>query len=387
MHPRSRAPYADLSIYGWHSRRLFDTISFQDRLAFKPSIGVNGDRRAGIILDCTEAREVMVRITLYITIIQVDPLEQPFTVLIDLAFLTRDEVLVLLKVSFTGTIELGIFSIPEQKIIVRFRFPFIIPCLKANFLKESTTHSGGNYPNSRAMLQPDPRRRIIPFMYHQDTFPYSYCVVLHAGPFMKRCKELLNGSSKTEATFEWMEWSPNVASFIPLNGDNNTTFQCAFGSCILALGRPLVAIEGLTYQDRFLMLLDFNPIPIRRGCEERSEDDYYLRLLHRNTEWNMNTSLFSGAIPADLPCRVFMRRCGPYDKDDYLVLDANTIAWCQVRPFYYPIFIKALVCLPLLELQRTKDIFFSFLPSEGQEDTSMSDIAKTGRRMEELLRF
>jgi hypothetical protein len=319
------------------------------------------------------------------TIIQVDPLEQPFTVLIDFAFLTRDEVLVLLKASFTGSIELGIFSIPEQKIIVRFRFPFIFPCLKANFLRESTDHSGGNYPNSRAMLQPDTRRRIIPFMYHQDTFPYSYCVVLHTGPFIKKYKELLNGSSGIE-TVEWLEWSTGVTNCIPLSNTTDIAFECTFGSCILAIGRPVVAIESLTYQDRFLMLLDFNPIPIRRGSEERSEEDYYLRLLHSDTEWNMNAShLPKGVIPANLPCRVFMRRCGPFDRDDYLFLDANTIVWSKVRPFYYAIFVKTLVCLPLLELQHRKDTFFSFLPSEGQEDTS--DLAKTGWWMEELLRF
>jgi hypothetical protein len=151
-------------------------------------------------------------------------------------------------------------------------------------------------------------------------------------------KEILDGSSAIDTTVEWVEWSPSVTSCIPLDHYPHLVFRCTFGSCILAIGRSLVDIEGLTYEDRFLMLLDFNPIPIQRGCEERTEEDYYLRLVYKQTEWYSNpASLPEHTFSTNLPCRVFMRRCRPYTAD--LLLDANTVMWRLVRPFYNAIFV------------------------------------------------
>jgi hypothetical protein len=86
-------------------------------------------------------------------------------VLKDLAFLTRDSILVLLEEEDTEAIMLGIFSIPEKRITIRFRLPFPGPPWIAYFLHEQTTSYGDNYPTFRAMLEPDSRHRIVSLMY------------------------------------------------------------------------------------------------------------------------------------------------------------------------------------------------------------------------------
>jgi hypothetical protein len=150
---------------------------------------------------------------------------------------------------------------------------------------------------------------------------------------------MLKGLSGIDTAVEWAEWSPNVTTCIPLNSHTHSTFRSTFGSCILALGRPLVTIEDPAGDDYFLMLLDFNPIPIQRGCEERTEEDYYLRLVHEQTEWYTDTPrLPEHTTSTNHPCRVFMRRWGPHNAS--LLLEANTIILRMVRHFYSAISVK-----------------------------------------------
>jgi hypothetical protein len=166
-------------------------------------------------------------------------------------------------------------------------------------------------------------------MYHHERRNYSFCLVLQTGPFLSVCKELLDDRPDTE-TFEWGEWGPEVTRCIPLSFVFPTGYRCTFGSYMLILGRPATWIDDFEDEGLFLMLLDFNPIPIRRGCEERNEEDYYLRIVQGDYGWYTSPDhLPEHTIYTGLPYRVFMRRWNPSCSN--LHLDANTIVARLVR--------------------------------------------------------
>jgi hypothetical protein len=52
----------------------------------------------------------------------------------DLAFLTRDDILLLLKEESTDALILGLFSVPEKNIVIRCRLPFPDPPVRAYIL-------------------------------------------------------------------------------------------------------------------------------------------------------------------------------------------------------------------------------------------------------------
>jgi hypothetical protein len=249
--------------------------------------------------------------------------------LTDLAFLTKDEILLLLKEVNTNILFFGVFSVPENRVFIRCRLPFPEAPHEAYLLHGPATLYGNDCPASRAkILQPDLKHRIVSLMYYH-LLRFSFCVVLQTGPFLNRCKQLLNDSQGIE-TFGWLEWSPNTTSCIPRASADPIGVRCTFGSYMLAIGSPNEWIQDCTDEDYFLMLFDFNPTPIRRGCEECTQQDYYLRLVERSEKW-YTTPLHvpEYTISSSLPYRVFMRRWR-LDDDD-LNLEANTIIASLVR--------------------------------------------------------
>jgi hypothetical protein len=246
-----------------------------------------------------------------------------------MAFLTRDEILLLLKDEDTNILVFGVFSVPEQKAFIRCRLPFPDTPLQAYLTDGPGNLYGEICPASRAkMLKPDLKHRIVSLMYVHERRSHSFCVILQTGPFLKRCRELSNGLPETE-TFDWFKWSPGVTGCIPLGLVSPTGFRCTFGSCILTIGNPQIFIKNFTSSGRFLMLLDFNPIPIRRGFEERDGEGYYLRLVEGSVEWYTSPLHREYTISSSLPYRVFMRRWTA--SHFYLHLDANTIVARLVR--------------------------------------------------------
>ncbi|PVG03811.1 hypothetical protein CPB86DRAFT_694419, partial [Serendipita vermifera] len=337
-HPRSKAPFVDLDSGDCEIWEGCQTISFQDRLALKFVETVDEvEKSAGLILDCTEAKVVM-----------------PYMPLLDLAFLTKDDILVLLKEEDTGTLALGLFSVPEKKIVIRCRLPFPDPAQNAFILNGPTALYGDDCQASRAkMLQPELKHRIVSIVYNHELRPYSFCVILQTGPFLRVCEQLRQDDPDTDS-FEWVEWGPDVTRCIPLLVALPTGYRCTFGSYMLILGRPKNWIEDFTDDRAFLMLLDFNPVPIRRGVTEHTEEDYYVRLVQEELGWYTSPNHISEhVISTSLPYRVFMK---PWKSAcSNLHIDASTIV----------------ARLP------EKYCFFSFLPpEEGQKDTSASDFAE-----------
>jgi hypothetical protein len=66
----------------------------------------------------------MVCIATNFMVIYPHALEQPLRSLIDVAFLTRDEILLLLRDEDASILIFGVFSVPEQKVFVVCRLPF-----------------------------------------------------------------------------------------------------------------------------------------------------------------------------------------------------------------------------------------------------------------------
>jgi hypothetical protein len=251
--------------------------------------------------------------------------------LMDLTFLTRNDILVLLKEGGTDAVTLGLFSVLERKVVIQCCLPFPDSPWMAYILNGPITFYGDNCPASRAKIsRPDLRHRIVSLMYHHHLPQYSFCVVLQTGPFLNKCKELLNGSPEINV-FDWLKWGPDVTRCIPLEFASPAGFRCTFGSYMLIIGNPNQAwIEGYPYrghpqQGRFLMLLDFNPIPIRRCSENRTQNDQHDRYLIRAKSKFYTTLEHTDqySISTSLPFRVFMRPWKPSCSN--LHLDANTI--------------------------------------------------------------
>jgi hypothetical protein len=128
-----------------------------------------------------------------------DPLELPFMPLVDLAFLTRDEILLLLEEEDTKVLMLGMFHILEQKITIRCGLPFPDPPRSAYFISRPTTFPGNDFPASQnKMLHLDIQFGIISLVYEHQIYEYSFSIILQTALFLNRCKDLLNTSPETE---------------------------------------------------------------------------------------------------------------------------------------------------------------------------------------------
>jgi hypothetical protein len=69
-------PYVDLELGSGVVWEVSQSVSFQDRLALKfTEVAEDGQKCSGLILDCTEAKVVMVRVTTNITIAYAHPVE------------------------------------------------------------------------------------------------------------------------------------------------------------------------------------------------------------------------------------------------------------------------------------------------------------------------
>jgi hypothetical protein len=74
VNPRSKSPYVDINSSDNEVWNTFESVAFQDRLAVRYQVG---EQWNGFVLDCTEARIVMVRIMGTIMFILAHPLNSP----------------------------------------------------------------------------------------------------------------------------------------------------------------------------------------------------------------------------------------------------------------------------------------------------------------------
>jgi hypothetical protein len=191
---------------------------------------------------------------------------------------------------------------------------------------------GATSPAVQARLfRPDPAVEVLPIDIQLNRFRGpSFFVVLSLHRLTRKCDELRR-NHPDQHVFMWHEWGPNVSRLLPPDQLRNTGFRSTFGSRMLAVGN--LSKERLGTQvlalDR-LILLDFNPRPIRRGAQSHIGDRRYVLVEKELTEWSypqLPLKMYSS-----LPVRAFVSN----QIVDYLDihLDGSTMICRKVRsPF------------------------------------------------------
>jgi hypothetical protein len=123
----------------------------------------------------------------------------------DLAFLTRDDILLLLKEEEANTLLFGLFSVPERKIVIRCRLPFLR--LRAQFLRGSNNLYGDHCLASR------------------DKVLRSGPGIGNSGPVAHYISSYIPENSWISVRFSWIApWKRN-----PLSGQNGVrTLRAVF---------------------------------------------------------------------------------------------------------------------------------------------------------------
>ncbi|PVG03805.1 hypothetical protein CPB86DRAFT_778911, partial [Serendipita vermifera] len=287
VHPNAALPYLDLSnddCPGWDT---CNSVTYEDRIAFH----FWGTRADGIplvgsvVVSYFESKLVI-----------------PYTPVSDIAFLSRDEILLLFNGENQDNTSIGIYSIPLERVICRCRFPFAQLPIMASFLTKPESRFGDRNPFSMAkVVIPDPALAIlgIKFRLREDGFK-DCCMVLSVGAFQKTYPSLLD-RHPSRLVFEWEEWGPTTTRWLPYHGVNPAGSRIIHGSRMLVWGRAnAFAADGSGGSN--LMLLDFNPRPIRKGATTRFGKKYQVLVIDQETEWQYSHA--KSKITSKLPFRL-----------------------------------------------------------------------------------
>ncbi|CAG8698665.1 6760_t:CDS:2, partial [Acaulospora colombiana] len=232
------------------------TSSYEDRVAVMFFEGDWETRRgAGLVIDCKVSKVIM-----------------PYMLVKEIEFLSRDEALLLFH-SEEDVTSIAVYSFPLQRILCRCQFPF--PKSPSNVQFETRADS-----------------RV------QDNRPVSLGRSFIADPQM--CTSLLK-KHPGRTSFQWEEWGPTVTRWIPsaikaTGGDN------VYGCRMIAWGDPSV-LHPQCWWSPSLILLDFNPRPIRRGATTRIQGESQEIVIDQET---IITEAHTGVlIKSSLPYRAF----------------------------------------------------------------------------------
>ncbi|PVG03798.1 hypothetical protein CPB86DRAFT_722661 [Serendipita vermifera] len=284
-HPKSAAPYVDIvnDDYPVWSRCV--TISCEDRVAVmfweteweKPP-------GAALVIDYIEAKIIM-----------------PYTLVNDFKFLSRDEALLLGSGKEGYGTSVAVYSFSLQRVVCTCRFPFS----KAPFHAQYMTRPSSQIQNNRPVpleqsLIPDPELNIVvvSFRFYQSNT--MFCV-LSAHRFRQITNSLLKEHSGRH-TFNWEEWGPTVTRWFsydiePAGRDS------VFGRRMIAWGYPSF-LHPQCGTALSLVLLDFNPRPIRRGATTRFNGNSSEVVIDQETV--MKSTRNGISIKSSLPYRAFI---------------------------------------------------------------------------------
>jgi hypothetical protein len=245
-----------------------------------------------------------------------------------------------------------VYSVSRQMDIQVLAFPHT---MDGPFRIRFLTHPqyGATSPAAQARLfRPDPAVEVLPIDIQLNGLQGpSFFVVLSLHLFAKKCDELRR-NHPDQHVFDWPEWGPSVSRLLPPDQLRNTGFRSTFGSRMLAVGN--LSNERLDTQvvpfER-LILLDFNPRPIRRGAQSHIRGRCHVLVEKELTEWSCPQ--LSLKMYSSLPVRAFVS----HQMVEYLDihLDGSTMICRKVR---YTISL-------VLSLTRLKDHsyhIYSFLP-------------------------
>jgi hypothetical protein len=251
----------------------------------------------------------------------------------DISFLSRDEALLL----FNGdgrNVSLGVYSFPLQRMVCECRFPFLKPIIRAAFLTRPESRFGEKCPSSIAKcLLPDPELNIISMIFRTSEWSNPECCVVSLKKFQHMYNSLLKKHPHRN-TFEWNEWDPTVIRWLPSPHVNPSGNRNVFGSRMLAWGKAGYLHDASHFGDNNLILLDFNPRPIKRGATTDVRGESHEIVINHETSWRLGER----EIKSSLPYRAFTTRWLP--EYPYFRFDASTILAKGVSLFPEVFFVR-----------------------------------------------
>ncbi|PVG03804.1 hypothetical protein CPB86DRAFT_748272 [Serendipita vermifera] len=322
VHPKTALTHIDLHQADCPVWENCYTVAYEDRVAFAfwqgaPRTG------AALVLDCTESKIIM-----------------PYMLVSDIAFLSRDEALLLFNGEGDHGISIAIYSFQLQQVVCECRFPFSGTSSLALFLTRPDSRFGDDCPSTIAKsLLPDAEVNILSMTIQLENHGRPAFCVLSVQLFRKMCNSLLD-KIPDRKLFEWDEWGPTVTRWLPYQRIHPTGNRNIFGSRIIAWGPPVHLHED-SHEELCLILLDFNPRPIKRGAITCLED-YHEIVIDQETTWENPDD--GTTIRSSLPYRAFTRHWLP--RCTYFRFDGSTIIGKGWNAYH----------------------FYSFLPLESNEE-------------------
>ncbi|PVG03806.1 hypothetical protein CPB86DRAFT_307073 [Serendipita vermifera] len=306
VHPEARLPYLDIDRKDCLKWERCNSVTYEDRIALHFSDSPYGHRLAGgMVISGFESEVVM-----------------PYMSLSDIAFLSRDEVLLLLNGEDGGEKAcIGVYSIPRRRLICRCRFPFFELPFTGTFLTRPESRFGDKKPFSMAkMVIPDPLVSIIGVSFYLKEDDFDNCtMVLSTAAFRKAYISLLeNHPNRNRGVFEWEVWGPSSARWLPHDEIGPAGVRVTCGSRILVWGR--ISALGFELYDRpSLMILDFNPRPIWRNAGADMDQKGFV--VDFQTRWQVPHQGFE--VTSELPFRVFLGE--GFKRDSYYRFDGSFV--------------------------------------------------------------
>jgi hypothetical protein len=246
----------------------------------------------------------------------------------DMSFLSRDEALLLFNGEEGRNVSIGVYSFPLQRMVCECRFPFLQPISRVTFLTRPESRFGEKCPSSIAKcLLPDPEVNVLAMTFYTSMSVRPVCCVLSLQRFHHMYNALLKIHPDRD-TFEWEEWGPTVTRWLPYHYINLFMGRSTFGSRVLAWGQPSSLNES-SRNNATLILLDFNPRPIKRGATTDVEGESHQIVITDESSWYYKRDKIK--IKSSLPYRAFTSSWFlPYS---FLRFDGSTILATAVSLF------------------------------------------------------
>ncbi|KAG8831127.1 hypothetical protein FRC18_007092 [Serendipita sp. 400] len=285
-HPRAYKPYFDVCKDVCPVWEECKTIAYDNYIAmlFLEWRGLNRSGGA-MVIDWRTASVVL-----------------PYTRVTDLAFASKDTVILMYNEEGGIRPALGLYSLAESRLLCRCVLPFLTRVMIALFLTNAASKFGENCPATHAKrFIADPGVRILGMIFHRTSFDGSIIerdlVVLSVQPFLRICARH-SSQHLGETTIEWDDWGPTVTRWLPSTNFNYIGFRSTFGS------RMLVVMTDLEHSGvaNSLGMLDFNPRPILKGYKDKVSQHWVTKVLTEPSEYRLGQS--EKVIENRLPVRV-----------------------------------------------------------------------------------
>ncbi|CAG8766716.1 3181_t:CDS:1, partial [Acaulospora colombiana] len=241
-------------------------------------------------------------------------------------FLSREEMLLLVEEDkdVSRTVALVIYSLTRGEKLCSCKLPVEIfnkPIYGAGFsTKPESRLTDRRHMSPSTMFKTDPALAMICVSFRLAGNPEFICIVLAVGPFRRICNDLLKTHPNRDQ-FDWDEWGPSVTSWIPCPAINVPGYRCTSGPRILMSGELSVFFKECN-DPLGLILMDFNPRPIKRHNSSQQTKDSDVVEFAEGLEWTHRDIDFT--IKTTLPFRAFGGKSLPCDYSNFH-FEGNTI--------------------------------------------------------------